>query len=124
MYSLGEAALDGLDEEEDDDDEEDVDSDEDNENDPTDFEKIFNERSNALVSVSSSKLTDDSTSLTDKKPRKANKKTTQLAFDFAFLRLLELEMTIKLKNNLQNCSKHGQESDRGCFDCSLINIIQ
>lgn len=95
------------------------------ENDPTDLEKIFNERSNALISVSSTKLVEDSTNSNykEKKPRKANKKTTQLAFDFAILRMLELETSMKLKNSLRNCSKHEQEFDRDCFDCSLINII-
>lgn len=92
------------------------------ENDPTDLEKIFNERSNALISVSSSKL-DPKKSL-ERKPRKTKKRTTQLAFDFALLRFLELETSKKLKTKMKNCCpQHLKEISKECFDCSLINII-
>jgi hypothetical protein len=92
------------------------------ENDPTALEKIFNERSNALISVSSSKL--DPKSLIERKPRKTKKRTTQLAFDFAVLRILELETSRKLKNKVNICCpRHSKEISKECFDCSLINII-
>lgn len=88
------------------------------ENDPTDLEKIFNERSNALKSVSSTKLDPY-----ERKPRKSKKRTAQLAFDFALLRVLELEASKKLKSKLGKCHLHRNEISRECFDCSLINII-
>ena len=92
------------------------------ENDPTDLEKIFNERSNALISVSSSKL--DPKKSQERKPRKTKKRTTQLAFDFALLRFLELETSKKLKTKMKNCCpRHLTEISKECFDCSLINII-
>lgn len=91
------------------------------ENDPTDLEKIFNERSNALISVSSSTKRNPSK---ERKPRKTKKRTTQLAFDFAVLRVLELETSKKLKSKVKiSCPLHSREISKECFDCSLINII-
>ena len=59
-----------------------------------------------------------------KKPRKQNKKNTQLSFDLACLGILERETSNRLKMKLDmKCLQHFNEIDRECFECSLINII-
>jgi hypothetical protein len=115
--------------EEDDEDESEDQIEAENTTDPSDLEKIFNERSNALVSVStnlsSSEKLRNNESSSEKKTRRTKKKDIQLNFDLALLRLFELEHSheILLKTNIRNCSNHSGEINRNCFDCSLINII-
>lgn len=94
------------------------------ENDPTDLEKIFNERSTALVSVSSSNQRNSNSSESEKKPRKTNKRSIQLTFDSVLLKILEMETSNRAKKvKILNCPKHQDDFSKECFDCSLINIV-
>ena len=101
----------------------------DDQNDPTDLDRLFKDISSALVSVGPNKNAVDASVKNyliekEKKQRKANRKTTQLAFDFAILRLLEREKSKNIRNTIQlHCIDHPDGIERNCFDCSLINII-
>lgn len=90
---------------------------------PSNLERIINERTNILFSASSRNFDLVLKSTKEKKPRKVQRKQAQLKFDLAILRLIELEMSEKLRNSMPDCSVHYEETNKDCFECSLINII-